>query len=91
MTKKEKFLWIVQTGCLTRALKEKWDMGFPITVMAVAANVPEEAIPEDIDAAAFEFLTWQFKFGSVDEKPDPPDWLAPFVKGDASETGYWKF
>jgi hypothetical protein len=47
--------------------------------MAAAANVPEEAIPEDIDEAAFSFLQWQFKYGSVDEGVKPPAWLAPYV------------
>jgi hypothetical protein len=90
MSRKERFLWVVQTGCLVRAFKDNWDLSFPLRIMAAATAIPEEAIPEDIDEAAFSFLQWQFKYGSVDDT-DPPDWLMPFVKGDAAETGYWKF
>ena len=91
MSRKDQFLWVVQTGCLSRAMKEGWDMGEPIRIMSSAVKVPEEAIPEDLDAAAFEFLKWQFKYGSVGEEARPPDWLVPFVRGTADETGYWRF
>jgi hypothetical protein len=92
MRKKERFLWVVQTGCLIRATKENWDHGFPMRIMAAATNVPEEAIPEDIDEAAFSFLQWQLKFGTLDESEiQPPRWLAGFVKGNVGDTGYWKF
>jgi hypothetical protein len=89
MTKKEQFLWAVQTGCLVRALRDNWNMSLPVRIMAVAVRVPDEAIPEDIDEAAFGFLQWQFQYGSLDSAP--PSWLAPYVSGDAGETGYWKF
>ncbi len=91
MSKKEQFLWVVQTGCLVRALKEEWAMGHPIRIMAAAVKVPEEAIPDDIDAAAFGFLQWQFRFGADGDAARPPEWLAPYVKGDVGETSYWKF
>jgi hypothetical protein len=91
MSKKERFLWVVQTGCLSRALKEGWAMGHPIRIMAAAVNVPEEAIPEDIDSAAFSFLQWQFRFGADGEDARPPEWLAAYVKGSVGETSYWKF
>ncbi len=90
MNKKDQFLWAVQTGCLVRAVKEGWDMGHPVRIMAAAVNVPEEAIPNDIDEAAFSFLQWQFRFGAVDEDASPPEWLKPYVKGSVAETGYWK-
>ena len=90
MSRKEQFLWVVQTGCLTRAIKENWDISFPVRIMASAARVPEEAIPEDIDSAAFEFLQWQFKYGS-EEDQTPPEWLEAYVKGDVGDTAYWKF
>jgi hypothetical protein len=85
MSRKDQFLWVVQTGCLVRAVKESWDVGHPVRIMAAAAKVPEEAIPEDIDEAAFSFLQWQFKYGSVDEGVKPPGWLAPYVEDDGAQ------
>lgn len=90
MTKKEQFLWVVQTGCLVRASKEQWDIGFPMRIMAAAVKIPEEAIPEDIDEAAFSFLTWQFKYGSVEDDLKAPAWLQPYLHGNVEDTGYWK-
>jgi hypothetical protein len=90
MVKKDQFLWAVQTGCLVRALKDDWDMGHPIRIMATACKVPEEAIPEDIDAAAFSFLQWQFKYGAADDENKAPDWLIPFLKGDGEEPDSWE-
>jgi hypothetical protein len=86
VSRKEQFMWAVQTGCLVRALKENWDMGHPVRIMAVAAKVPEEAIPEDIDGAAYTYLQWQFKYGSLEDGNEPPEWLAPYMRVD-SETG----
>lgn len=91
MTKKEKFLWVVQTGCLVRAIKEEWDMSLPMRIIAAAACIPEELIPEDIDDAAFTFLQWQFKYGALGDLAKPPEWLASFVAAEIEETGYWKF
>ncbi len=90
MSKKEKFLWAVQTGCLVRAFKENWDMGLPVRIVAAACGIPEEAIPDDIDGAAYTFLTWQFKYGCLEEESRPPDWLAPYIDGNAEDTEYWK-
>jgi len=83
MPRKEQFLWVVQTGCLVRALRENWDVSFPVRIMSAAVRVPEEAIPEDIDSAAFEFLQWQFKYGDSD--CEPPIWLAPHLASDPAE------
>jgi len=90
MSKKEKFLWAVQTGCLVRAMKENWDLGHPVRIMATACAIPEEAIPDDVDSAAYTFLQWQFKYGCIEEECKPPDWLAPYLGGSVDETGYWK-
>jgi hypothetical protein len=84
MSRKEQFLWVVQTGCLVRALKDNWDMSHPVRIMAAVARIPEEAIPEDIDEAAYSFLQWQFKYGDVDEGAKPPEWLVPYL-GELNE------
>jgi hypothetical protein len=91
MGKKEAFLWAVQTGCLVRALRENWDIGHPVRIMASATSIPEDVIPDDVDEAAYSFLQWQFKYGSVDEGIKPPKWLEDLVSGSVEETGYWKF
>ncbi len=85
MSRKEQFLWVVQTGCLTRAIKDNWDISFPIRIMASATRVPEEAIPEDIDSAAFEFLQWQFKYGS-EEDQTAPEWLQSYLEANVEDT-----
>jgi hypothetical protein len=90
MSKKEKFLWVVQTGCLIRAIKDGWDMSLPMRIIAVATSIPEEVIPEDIDDAAFTFLQWQFKYGALGDQAKPPSWLIPLISDEAGETGYWK-
>ena len=82
MLRKEQFLWAVQTGCLVRAIKEDWDMGHPVRIMATAAGIPDEAIPEDIDEAAYGFLQWEFKYGSFEEGTSPPEWLKPYVEDE---------
>jgi hypothetical protein len=89
MTRKDQFLWVVQTGCLVRALRENWDMGLPVRIMAAAATIPEQALPEDLDEAAFQFLQWQFQYGSLDCVPPP--WLEPYISSEVGDTGYWKF
>lgn len=90
MSKKERFLWVVQTGCLVRAIKEGWDMSLPMRIVAVATTVPDELIPEDIDDAAFTFLQWQFKYGALGDQAKPPDWLASVMESEMGETGDWK-
>ncbi len=82
MTRKEQFMWAVQTGCLVRALKDDWDMSHPIRIMANAAKVPDDAVPDDIDDAAFTFLQWQFKYGASEDDNKPPDWLASHIGPD---------
>jgi hypothetical protein len=89
MTRKDQFLWVVQTGCLVRALRDNWDMSLPVRIMAAAVRIPEQALPEDVDQAAFEFLQWQFQYGSLD--CEPPSWLASYVSSEVGDTGYWKF
>ena len=53
-----------------------------VGILARAFQLPEEAVPEDLDAAAREYLTWQL--GAEDE----PEWHQAWreVSTSAGET-----
>ena len=70
MTKKEKFLLLVQTGAIVYDIR--YGRTIAINVVSKAIEISEEKLPRDIELAAVEFV--QYEYG-LEEFPKP-NWLS---------------
>jgi hypothetical protein len=70
MTKKEKFVLLVQTAAIVCDIR--YQRSIAITVVANALEVQEERIPKDTELAALEYI--QYRYG-LEEMPKPK-WLS---------------
>ena len=69
MNHHQQFVMVVQTGILIMAAERQgWGHNGPLTIVARAAALPEEVVPEDVEVAALEFV--QFQCGLRPE----PEW-----------------
>ena len=71
MTRHAQFVVVVQTAVLVLAFGDMpWGVTGPVGIVAMAAALPEESIPQLVEAAALEFVS--YACGNVPK----PDWVA---------------
>lgn len=69
MTKKEKFILLVQTGAIVYDIR--YQRTIAMSVVANALEVQEEKISKDVELAALEYIQYQY---GLEEMPKPK-WL----------------
>lgn len=75
MTKKDKFVLMVQTGAIVDDITR--GRRIAARVLQEALEIPEKVIPEDFGDAALQFIN--YCYDTSDCGPRPPDWL-PQIK-----------
>jgi hypothetical protein len=64
---------LVQTGAITANIQNRRSPHIAITVLALAMEIPEEIIPDDLEMAADSYVEWQYHV----RLPGQAGWEAP--------------
>ena len=73
MTKKEKFLMLVQTGVIVKDIHVGRNVS--MSVLAYAMEIPEKSIPQDTESAAQQYIDYQYQTSPPDPEIPRPKWL----------------
>jgi hypothetical protein len=71
MTRQQIFLLGVQTSVLLEDIKRGRNQALSVLMMAV--SIPELLIPENLSAAVYDYIAWQYQ--TIDHPSPVPDWL----------------